>query len=278
MLIYLVFPITYLAVFSSVLQSMGYVDGELTREYCLPAPDDSHFTQPRVPSHVEHNAPVEDDDLLCPTLGMAGLDVYPDVVYPAASFFSKPYLLASCIAGLCAAVLTHPLDVLRTQMQLWRYGSPMERAHYNGSVQPGAQLLSPKDQTVQHVLPHTETRLLVKTASSQCENGGGLRLQPTQSKLLPQNFAAAMAQPVPRGAALFYPGQSSCVSPTLTEKVPGFTHVSYKYPQGGTVKFIYNMLQLEGGSVFWRGLIPRLAHRSITVLLGTGLAYYLAPS
>lgn len=166
------------------------------------------------------------------------------------------FLLAS-IAGCLASIFTHPFDVLRTQMQLWSYQPDAKNA--SDSLQTLAASLKPQERE------QLETLLKEANAISPPEAGSASKYLANNSKLQPaigqtqpsklQHYvahekpAAVISRPIPSGAHIVRPEQQVGVY------------------RPGVFRFTYNLVSNEGFSVFWRGLLPRLARRTIATAL-----------
>lgn len=278
--IHVAFPLTYAAMFSSFLgpdagqeqiDSCAASSTELITRGARSMPEvecSQSVAGSKVDTSNQRDAEVIEDDMICPVLGMAGLDTFPDALPRQVSAFSLPYTLACCLAGLCAAIVTHPLDVVRTQMQLWQYTN-LDHNDYRDTT---PSLANP--QTSQQYIPPTRNQM--QPFMSLPETTTPLN----SSSKLPQS-ASTTPTFVSRGAALYFPGLEDRAS-NQVKAAPrarlGFPGASYGYPRGGFVRFTYNLLQLEGPSVFWRGFLPRVAHRTLAVCLAAGLLHCCTPN
>lgn len=183
------------------------------------------------------------DDMIAGPLGMAALDAIPDekddTISPGVNF-----VIAS-LAGIFASILTHPFDVLRTQMQLSTYRPEGSQLVVVPEV---PKLMRPG--TIQQIsgLPMTGqggSQLVVNSSTAVPT----IATDRTKLKVHVPEAPAPPTRPVPRGARV------------TIETLESGTR------RPGIVRFTYNMVATEGFSVFWKGLIPRLARRTLATAL-----------
>lgn len=190
----------------------------------------------------------EEDEMITGPIGMTAIKALKDkdeTMTPLMSF-----IMAS-IAGILASIFTHPFDVVRTQMQLWTYKP--KGYQQNPSLVPNNEpsiSLLPHGTSIQEIMAISNkvesNRFLIETTSAvpTITSSSNQQLNHYVSKppKPPQ-------RPIPRGA--------QC---TPQNNDPGLHRT-------GVIRFTYNLISTEGYPVFWRGLIPRLARRTIATAL-----------
>lgn len=181
----------------------------------------------------------EEDDNKCGPIGMEAVEQSPS----PSEVISPPYnFLLACLAGILASILTHPFDVIRTQMQLWGY-------------QPGGNSLVTVP-TQPQLDPGSIDRILRLPQDS-----GGNRAIIEASASAPTVSTPASRLRVHVPPAL--PSASKPISIGAQNEMPRTTAA----PKIGLLRFSYNLYKTEGKSVFWRGLGPRIARRTIATAL-----------
>lgn len=188
------------------------------------------------------------DNMIAEPIGMAAVEKLPDKdesITPLLNF-----LMAS-VAGILASIVTHPFDVLRTQMQLWTYKP-------DGYYQRDPFLKTLEDSKINQLQKSVSVDRISRSSQKALEGNHLLVETPSvvpklsSDKVKPfllELHTSCPQRPIPRGARL----SPQSIRPGLLKP--------------GVIRFTYNLISTEGFSVFWRGLLPRLARRTIATAM-----------